>query len=506
MHPRSACGDHPSARHHEDMVPAAVARMLTARIAAVGIGLVTTVVVARILTPDDFGIFAVGMAWYVVAQAISQFGLIEDLVRRDQLRTVDLRAASGLAVTMVGASLLIAVIVLVLTSRIDDAPMLGLTAFFAAALMAQAMALPFEARRRHGIDFGLLSVLVVATAVADAAVAIALAAAGWGPVAMAAGIFAGRLTTLVVLVVADPSDELPWPGGTGAWRQFGRFGAGFMTARLAPRLGDLATVSLIGRGIGVAGLGVFNRIRAVTSIPDRTIFEAINPIILPALSRALRGEMTVARAYLHKVDYLVVTCWPIFAGMAVLADPIVDVLLGDQWGAAVTPIQIFALGGLFLPFTKMSMKLFIAIDRIDTHVKIQIVVAAVTVAAVAGTSNRSLEAVCAGLVVARAVEAVAVWRAVSSASVGDLRVPVGMLARGAVTVAATVAGPLALGWFVTSGPLLLVGGIVVGTAGWLVAITALRHRIVGDVRSLRSRPGTGPVDEGDGSIYVPASE
>ena len=84
-------------RHDGAMVPQAMAQMLSARVIAMVVGLVGMAILSRLLTPSDFGFFAVGLAAFTVAQAFAQFGLMEHLVGRTEPTVDEVRSAAGLA-------------------------------------------------------------------------------------------------------------------------------------------------------------------------------------------------------------------------------------------------------------------------------------------------------------------------------------------------------------------------------------------------------------------------
>jgi len=478
-------GADPEARP-DNAVSVAIAQMFSARLLAMALAVGGMAVLARLLTPSDFGIFAFGLAVFAVAQAISQFGLVHELVRRENLERRALASAGGLALALAVTLATGAVLVALVSGRPIGSEAMAVVIFLGLALVSEAVAMPYEALRQRNIAFRLISVLAVVQAFVEIVAGVLLALAGLGPAALAAGIFASRTVTAGLLIAACPSDRRTRPSRTG-WRQFARFGGSFVTARFLSRIGELAIVTFIREGLGVAQLGLYNRAGAVHSIPDRTIFEAVNPVILPALTRALRGEIGPDRVYLHKLDYLAAVCWPAFGAIAVLADPLVAVLLGDQWTDAVVPVRILAIAGMFMPFTKMSMKLFVAVDRMDLHLRAQgVTVVAMVVGAGLG-SLVSLPAACAGLAAAQVVQTTAVWRGVNAVSVESMGIPWSTLGRGLVLTAATLVAPVALvAWIDLADPLELAIGTVLGGLSWGGAMIALRHRLVADVRSLRS--------------------
>ena len=479
-------------------VPVAMAQMFGARIASTVVATVAVAVLGRLLTPSDFGVFGVGLAVLGVAQAVSEFGLSHFLVRRDALSDDDVRSAAGLAIVLSTGIFVSAVTIVLLLGSVAGVDLpggtLGVAVLLGASLVADAVAMPYEALRQRDVRFRLIAAIAVAQAVVDAGVAIGLASAGVGPTALAAGLFGSRLASALVLVRSSPGGSRVRPSRSG-WRRFGRFGGGFAAARLMPRVGELAVVSTISRGLGVGPVGLYNRAGTVYSIPDRTIFEAINPVVFPALAKALRSSVSAARVYLDKLDYLSAVCWPAFASIAVLADPLVSVMLGSQWGGAVDPVRILAVAGLFAPFTKMSMKLFVAMNRIDVHLRVQGAYVAATVVGAAIGGFFSLEAVCAALVVAQVVQTVGVWTGVSRSGSERLSVPWASVRRSLLLTVVTLVGPVAVVVWGGLGDLVsLVVATVIGGACWLVTMRLIEHPLLTDALAAvgrRPRAATG---------------
>ena len=465
-------------------VPVAMAQMFGARIASTVLATLGVAVLGRLLTPSEFGVFGVGLAALGVARALSEFGLGHFLVRRSELSDEEVRSAAGLAIALSSAIFVAAVVTVVVlgSTGVVDLPggTVGVTVFLGASLVADAVAMPYQALRQRDVRFRLLAAIAVAQAGVDAAVAIGLALTGVGPAALAAGLFASRLVSAVLLLGWSPAGARVRPSGSG-WRRFRRFGGGFAIARLLPRVGELAVVSTISRGLGVGPVGLYNRAGTVYSIPDRTIFEAINPVIFPALAKALRSSVTAARAYLDKLDYLSVVCWPAFASIAVLAEPLVGVMLGSQWDGAVAPVRILSVAGLFAPFTKMSMKLFVAMNRIDVHLRVQTAYVVATVVGAVIGGFVSLEAVCAALVVAQVVQTVGVWTGVSRAGSERLAVPWSSIARSLLLTGVALVGPVGVvvwGGLPDLAALIVATGV--GAVCWLAVMRWIDHPLLAD--------------------------
>jgi len=461
----------------------AMAQTLVSRQAGLLVRAGGMALLARLLTPDDFGLFAVAVAIHALARTLIDFGLPSYLIRRETLDRSTLRAAVGLSWTLTLACTGAAALALaLLPASVLPAELRPVLALMAASLLAQPLMMPIEAGLQRDMRFGLLSTLSVVRVVVQTGVAAALALAGFGVVALAAGVLAEMLAAAAILVAAAGRGRLAAPA-FGPWRPLAGFGSRYSATGLLSDLGDAAIVMLIGRLLGLAPLGLFNRAQTVVKLMDRSLLEGIAPVVLPALSRSLRAGSEPRRLYRVKVGHLAALCWPIFAVIALAADPLVAVLLGPQWEAAVPAIRLLALTGLFMPITRMSMKLFVALDRTGAYLRLMVVQQAVRVALVAVGALISLEAACLTLALATGVKAVLVSAALKPAigyRFADLARPAGQAAVMTVAAAAGPAAALLLAPGLVAPALL---GLVVGLAalGWIAGAAVTRHALLAEV-------------------------
>jgi len=98
------------------------------------------------------------------------------------------------------------------------------------------------------------------------------------------------------------------------------------------------------------------------------------PVMLPAFAAKLRQSHALKDSYLRGVAYLTAVGWPFSVVLALLAHPVLRVLFGPQWDAAVPLVQILCLAGAITPFVHLGRPLFIALGRIDLSLRIQLVV------------------------------------------------------------------------------------------------------------------------------------
>ncbi len=462
--------------------------------------LVGLAVLGRLLPPQVFGEFAVAVAIYGVAVTMTEFGLRQYLVSARDVDRETLESATGLSLAI---ALGVAAILL-LIGALGMSGILPLPGQAAGALVPLALAMPIgpvllstEAMLQRDLDFRLIAWSEVVRTGVEVGTGIALALAGYGAFALASGTLISRVALAgVVLGLAEGRGRMVRPRWNG-WRRFFSFSGPMVTIQTLPGMVHLVLISALTGIAGAGFVGLLDRARTIQKILDRTLFEAINPVILPAMSASLAVGMEPLRLYRTQNDYLIAICWPAFAAIAVLADPLVMLLLGAQWSEIVPAVQALALTGLALPYTKMTLKLYAALGMVSQYLWVQILHQAVTLALVIPAGFFSLTAVCLAFSLGTICKAICVTL-VLRRRFGRLGrdMSISALLGAALTLPAVVAAAGALALQLPPLATLMVAAPL-GLLGWLGVIIVSRHPIAGEllgaIRAVRSasrlRPG-----------------
>lgn len=468
------------------VVRAALIRMLVSRAVALVLMASGFAVLGRLVAPAAFGHFALALAMFTLADALVQFGLRQYLIRGDDIRRETIEAAAGLSLGIAGVMAALGLVAAVTRmGGLLPGPTAAALWPLSLALLAGPFVLGTEALLQRSLKFGLISVVEVMRVACDLVVSVTLALMGFGAVAMASGVLASRLGVAALLLAFGGAENRAQPRlgrARGQWRGFAGFGGRLTAIRILPMATDLAVVSTLSAVAGPVALGLFNRARTIHLILDRSLFEGIAPVILPAMSDALKKGMPPRRLYLLQVDYLTAICWPGFALIALMAEPLVAVLLGVQWGAAVPAVRVLAAMGLTMPFTKMVQGFFVATDETGAFLRTQMLEDAVRLPLAAAGAFVSLPAFAAAFVVANAVKAAAVVAHVRRRH-GPGRADYARVARRAGTMTlATLAVPALVLWAGLAAVPTLALALIFGGAGWLASAAATRHPLFAELR------------------------
>lgn len=310
------------------------------------INLGRTVILARLLTPEDFGLIGMVTVFIGFITLFKDAGLTMATVQKEEITHqqistlfwINVLISTGLAVLILASSPLVA--------KFFERPELILVtaalsfSFFWSGLTLQHMALML----RH-LKLEALTVNTILSTLLGIMVSVIFALWGWRYWAI---IFGSITTSFLQVLLAY--FFCPWkPGlmtrGTGA-RDMLKFGAhltGFSFFNYFSRNADNI---LIGRLLGAEPLGLYQKAYSLFMLPLNNLRNPIQYISIPVLSSLQNEPLRYQKYYFRIVNLLATFSFPLSFFLFLEADFIIRLILGDQWLNAIPVFKILAVGGI----------------------------------------------------------------------------------------------------------------------------------------------------------------
>lgn len=376
----------------------AIAFSIVARYLGLVVQFGSMMILARLLTPEEIGIYSAGFSVVALAHLFRDFGLNQYLIQARELTQE--RITTAFTLTLLISWLLGLVVYL------SSAPV---AVFFKQAgieplvklLSINFFIIPFGsitlALLRKRLKFQVTASIAVIASLVGVVVSVVTALQGAGYYCLAYGAIAESLS-MVLLSIGFRPPELGFRLGLRGGRDILKFGSIVGVGNIVQRLALSATDALVARFLGMAALGFFSRAFGTFSLFDRLFTGSISGVILPLFSRDNHDNQLLARGYLKALDYTAIFAWPFFCFLYFFTPEVILLLYGPQWDAAVPLVKILCFAGLLLPPILFSDNLFIAFGRPDITLKIRLVANGAKLAMVAVASQVSLQAVCLALV------------------------------------------------------------------------------------------------------------
>jgi PST family polysaccharide transporter len=331
--------------------------------AAMAINLLSTIVLARLLSPEDYGVISMVLVVTAFAALFRDLGLSSSTVQKltlshEQLSTlfwINVAAGATLTVIVAAASPLVAwfyrqpelsMVTLVLSST-----------FVISSFSTQQGALLTRQMR-----FGRKTAATIAGAIATFGIAAGLALRGLGYWSLVWGNIAGQIITTILLNNLSGWHPGP-PVRKSGVRSMLKYGANITAFDFVNYFHRNLDNLLIGRIWGADALGIYSRAYQLMMYPITHLRGPIIAVAFPALSR-LQNHPNEFRAYYRKVNHLLAfTSMPAISFLYLAAKPMINLVLGTRW-AAVTPIfSILAIIAFIQPVASLRGVVLLSLGR-----------------------------------------------------------------------------------------------------------------------------------------------
>ena len=313
------------------------------------IGIVATAIMARLLTPQDYGL--IGMA-AVATNFVAMFkdlGLSHATVQRSEITSKQISTLFWVNVALsVLTMALMALIAPFVAWFYGDSRLMLVTIASATGFLFGGLAVQHEALLKRQMRFTTLSVIAVASMVVGYAIGIAFAWYGFGFWSLVFSQLGLLLTnTLLVWLTCQWLPGLPRrDSGVRSMLRFGGNITGYATVNYFSRNADAL---LLGKFWGPSPLGLYNKSAQLVGLPTDQINEPLTSVAIPALSRLAHDPDRYRKAYFRIMEKVLMLVMPAVALLIVASDSLIMIVLGPQWSAASPILVVMGLAALVQP-------------------------------------------------------------------------------------------------------------------------------------------------------------
>lgn len=322
------------------------------RIAAQTVSWATTLIVVRLLAPQDYGLMAMAAIVLALAGHVADFAISSALVQRRELSPALTREAYGLAIL---AGLAVAALTYLaapwIAAVVFAEPLaVDLIRALTLQLLASALAAAPRAMLERKLAFPLLSVIENSTLLATSGVVLLCAWSGLGVWSLVIGQLA-LAWARALAYLALPGCRIRPAFRFREARSLVRFSSLMTLNQVLWFLQDRIDHVIIGRLLGKEPLGVYAVALHVAALPQSKVQSSINTVAFPAFA-AIQDDPQAGRYYLVRAARTIsLAAAPVFLGLSAVADRLIPLVLGPAWTAAAAPMQIMALA---LPFRMLE--------------------------------------------------------------------------------------------------------------------------------------------------------
>ncbi len=355
-----------------------------ARLGAQGVNFVlrlgSLMVLARLLTPKDFGLVGMVTAFTGVLTLFRDFGLSSAAIQRTNV-TEEQSSTLFWINLLVGTILAVLVVALApfIAAFYHERRLLGITAVLALGFIFNAAGVQHSALLQREMRFTAMAVINTVALIIGTVISIGGARAGYGYWALVA-------MTVTVPLVSTAGFWLTtsWvprgPHRNTGIRSMMRFGGTITLNSLISYISSNSEKVLLGRFWGVDALGIYGRAYQLINIPTDNLNSAAGEVAFSALSRLQNEPMRLKSYFLKGYSVLLGLTLPITVGCALFANELIPVLLGPKWVAAAPIFRLLAPTMLVFALINPLFWLMCSLGLVGRSLKMAMVMAPTMIA------------------------------------------------------------------------------------------------------------------------------
>ena len=447
---------------------------------------VTIIIVSRLLTPAQIGVFSISVALVELVHMLRDFGVSEYLVQENDLDEAKIRTAFTL--NLIIAWILAAILFFASNwigrfygnSGVGQVVRVLSVVFILLPLGTTAMAL-----LRRDMEFGAIYKIRFGEIVVRCGLTIGLAFAGFSYMSMAWA----SLAAMVVLVVGCAIWGWKYRVrglGLSQWRLIVPFSLNRTTADIVIRLGIQSPNIVIGKILGMADAGFYSRGYGIVNLFQEKVVNAVNAVAFPALAQEHRERDTAPELFIRSLVHLTGISWPFFGFAVLMASPLIRLLFGNQWDAAVPVMRWLCGAAIIGTLIYQCNDFFTAVGRVGVVTSVEIQYQLIRVGLVIVTAFYSIEAVAASQIIIYAIAITLYYRKLTLyKSLTAIKLVKALVPSALVMVTTCIVPSIIFIWpkFISAHYILalIIAGVGAGL-GWLLGLKLAGHPIMNEIR------------------------
>lgn len=359
-----------------------------------GLGIFVGIILARLLSPEDFGVVAIAMVFIGFSDMVASVGLAVTIVQRKDLSDLHIRVGFTLGLIIATCFMALFWVFADVAAAFFNEPrvteLIQVLAF--GAWVSTASSVHRGLLMRHMNFKKLAQIDFVGYALGTALVSCVLAFMGYGVWSLVIGTMVWQILAGIWLVLSVKVDMRPHLRLQEV-KDLLFFSFGISLNNTIGYLSNKSTDTIIGRFLDSVALGLYNRASTTAHIPFLKIATTISSVMLSSYSRSQNDTEELRRKYYKAIRLVSSLSLPILAGLFVCGEYVITGMYGEKWRAAVEVFQILCIAGMFNNVLHLAGAVVQAVGKIYQEVMRQFINTVLTILMMIFAAQYGLEAV-----------------------------------------------------------------------------------------------------------------
>ncbi len=334
--------------------------------------MVVALLLARMLTPHDWGLAAMVLVFAGFVVVFTDNALGTALIQRREISEDD---RSTVFFVGTGIGVLLALVGIAcsgpLASFYGEPEVQSLFVAVSIGFLVSSLGATQMALLIREMEFKRLELRQIAATLVGACIGIGLALGGFGAWAIVGQLLGEAATSTVLLWVITPwRPRLRF--STASLRSMGGFAGNVFAENVIWQAGRTVISVMIGRVLGAAALGTYTLATTVILMPFARIAAPLQQVFFPAFARMSDDRERMADVWIRATRLVGALSVPALVGLVIVAPEFVDVVLGQRWEQATDVIRILAVVGIIQSLQTLNAEVLLALGKAGTLVRFTI--------------------------------------------------------------------------------------------------------------------------------------
>lgn len=340
---------------------------------SLGVQFVVGVILARLLTPEDFGITALPGVFLAIANLLVDCGFGTALVRKPDLSEEDKSTAFYYGIIVGTFLYLLLFLSSGLIANFYDAPVLKpVLRVTAIGLLLGPIGSVQGVTITRNLDFKTNTKISLVCVIVSGFLGLLMAFTGYGIWALVIPPIASSIVRIVLLYFVVP--WLPKGGWSkNSFQYLWGFGSKLLLSYMIGTIYENLYPLIIGKAFSVGQLGAWNQAQRYANLPSKQATNVLQSVTFPVLSKMQNDDEALANNYRRIIKLSAFVVFPMMLILAALARPIIILLITDKWADSIYFLQIICFGLMLYPVHAINLNLLQVKGKSDFFLKLEVI-------------------------------------------------------------------------------------------------------------------------------------
>lgn len=319
------------------------------------ISFVSNMILARLLTPDDFGVMGMLLFFVVLAQTFVDSGLGAALIQKQDVKDVDVNTVFYINMAISTFVYVILFATSPLIANFYNEPILdSLLKVESLIVLIQGMTIVQTVQFQKMMDFKKLTISGLTSAIISSILAIAAALYGWGVWSLVVKALVEALVRSLMLWLMSKWRPM-WIFSWTSFRELFGYGGFILLSSIMFRVSNNVQSLIMGKIFKTSILGNYTQAYQLRNVASDGISSVLAQVLFPEFSNLQNNDEELRKRIDFSIYIISFLVSPLMIWCSVLAKPIIQIIYGDQWDEAVPYLQILCFGGIFLALQDVNI-------------------------------------------------------------------------------------------------------------------------------------------------------